>query len=265
MNRSLMMSLALISTTGFAHEPYVAPVAYKTEQTQVPVIAGYAEEALNSEYALKDAKLTVITPKNELKTVNSEALHKSATVFDVDLPEEGTYIVQTQASYPLKYVYDQKAWHLFFDMPADKAPPKAEREYLIPTDLKTKTIKTEQVTREWILQSYLSKGKVSDIQLPNTPIKVSFSVHPNQIKAAQPVKLIITEKGQPLAYAEVNLREKGATNKQAQQFKAGGNGQVELKFPKAGEYLVEVTAPLNLKLKPKDQNYTIISLNVLAQ
>ena len=80
MNRSLMMSLALISTTGFAHEPYVAPVAYKTEQTQVPVIAGYAEEALNSEYALKDAKLTVITPKNELKTVNSEALNKSATV-----------------------------------------------------------------------------------------------------------------------------------------------------------------------------------------
>lgn len=45
-------------------------------------IAGYAEEALNSEYALKDAKLTVITPRNELKTVNSETLHKSATVFD---------------------------------------------------------------------------------------------------------------------------------------------------------------------------------------
>ncbi|MFV5361626.1 DUF4198 domain-containing protein [Acinetobacter oleivorans] len=265
MNRFLMTSLALICTTGFAHEPYVAPVAYKTEQTQVPVIAGYAEEALNSEYALKDAKLTVITPKNELKTVNSEAVHKSVTVFDVDLPEEGTYIVQTQASYPLKYVYDQKEWHLFVDMPGDKAPSKAEREYLIPTDLKTKTIKTEQVTREWILQSYLSKGKISDIQLPNTPIKVSFSVHPNQIKAAQPVKLAITEKGQPLAYAEVNLREKGATDKQVQQFKAEKNGQVELRFPKAGEYLVEVTAPLNLKLKPKDQSYTIISLNVSAQ
>lgn len=33
MNRFLMTSLALICTTGFAHEPYVAPVAYKTEQT----------------------------------------------------------------------------------------------------------------------------------------------------------------------------------------------------------------------------------------
>lgn len=265
MNKFLMLSLALACSHSFAHEPYVAPVAYKTEQTQVPVIAGYAEEALNSEYALKDAKLNVITPKNELKTLNSEAVHKSVTVFDVDLPEEGTYLLQTQASYPLKYVYDQKSWHLFFDMPADKAPSKAEREYLIPADLKTKTIKTEQVTREWILQSYLSKGKISDIQLPNTPIKVIFSVHPNQIKAAQPVKLSITGKGQPLAYAEVNLREKGTTDKQVQQFKAEENGQVELKFPKAGEYLLEVTAPIDLKLKPKNQNYTIISLSVLAQ
>jgi len=260
-----MVSLALVCTTGFAHEPYVAPLAYKTEQTQVSVIAGYAEEALNSEYALKDAKLTVITPKNELKTINSEALHKSVTVFDVDLPEQGTYIVQTQASYPLKYVYDQKAWHLFFDMPADKVLPKTEREYLIPADLKTKTIKTEQVTREWVLQSYLSKEKTSDIQVPNTPIKVDFSVHPNQIQAAQPVKLTISEKGKSLVNAEVNLREKGATDKQAQQFKADSNGQVELNFPKAGEYLVEVTTPINLTVKPQNQNYTIISLNVAAQ
>ncbi len=63
MNKFLIVPLAFICTAGFAHEPYVAPLAYKTEQTQVPVIAGYAEEALNSEYALKDAKLTVITPK----------------------------------------------------------------------------------------------------------------------------------------------------------------------------------------------------------
>ena len=56
-----VLLLSSFSTLNYAHEPYVAPLAYKTEQTQVPVVAGYAEEALNSEYALKDAKLTVIT------------------------------------------------------------------------------------------------------------------------------------------------------------------------------------------------------------
>ena len=54
----------------------------------------------------------------------------------------------------------------------------------------------------------------------------------NQIKTAQPVKLTITEKGQPLAYAEVNLREKGATDKQAQQFKAEATVKSNLRFQK---------------------------------
>ncbi len=183
-------------------------------------------------------------------------------IYIIRYQEDGTYILQTQASYPLKYVYDQKEWHLFFDLPADKAPPKKERDYLIPADLKTKKIKTEEVTREWVLQSYLSKGKVSDIQLPNTPIKVNFSVHPNQLKVTQAVQLTISEKGQNLPYAEINLREKGATDKQVLHFKANDKGQVELKFPKAGEYLMEVTAPVDLKLKPKNQNYTIVSLQL---
>ncbi len=67
MNRLLVTSLIFVCSYTFAHEPYVAPLAYKTEQTQVPVVAGYAEEALNSEYALKDAKLTVITLNKILK------------------------------------------------------------------------------------------------------------------------------------------------------------------------------------------------------
>ena len=82
------------------------------------------------------------------------------------------------------------------------------RIYLVAHHLKLKKIKTEEVTREWVLQSYLSKGKVSDFQLPNTPIKVNFSVHPNQLKVTQAVQLTISEKGQNLPYAEINLREK---------------------------------------------------------
>ena len=38
-------------------------------------------------------------------------------------------------------MYMTKSMAFIFDMPADKTPPKAEREYLIPTDLKTKQLK----------------------------------------------------------------------------------------------------------------------------
>ncbi len=36
MNRLLVTSLIFVCSYSLAHEPYVAPLAYKTEQTQVP-------------------------------------------------------------------------------------------------------------------------------------------------------------------------------------------------------------------------------------
>lgn len=38
MNRLLVTSLVFVCSYSLAHEPYVAPLAYKTEQTQVPVV-----------------------------------------------------------------------------------------------------------------------------------------------------------------------------------------------------------------------------------
>ncbi|PIL67320.1 hypothetical protein B4N90_12375 [Acinetobacter baumannii] len=42
----------------------------------------------------------------------------------------------------------------------------------------------------------------------------------NQLKLTQAVQLTIIEKGQNLPYAEINLREKGSTDKQVLHFKA---------------------------------------------
>ncbi|HCK29127.1 MAG TPA: DUF4198 domain-containing protein, partial [Acinetobacter ursingii] len=65
MNQIKLLACLMLTTSAFAHEPYLAPLSYHTENTQIPLIAGYAEEALNSEHALKDAKITVINPKQE--------------------------------------------------------------------------------------------------------------------------------------------------------------------------------------------------------
>ena len=112
MNKLLISSLLLVSGFSFAHEPYVAPLAYTTEQTQVAIISGYAEEALQSEYALKDAKFEVTSPNNAKTTVAAESKLGSATVFDLKLPEAGTYSIKTSASYPLKYVQDLSLIHI---------------------------------------------------------------------------------------------------------------------------------------------------------
>ena len=51
MKNALLCTL-LFCSVAQAHEPYVAPLAYHTENTQVPVLSAYAEQAFHPEYAL---------------------------------------------------------------------------------------------------------------------------------------------------------------------------------------------------------------------
>ncbi|MCH7336773.1 DUF4198 domain-containing protein [Acinetobacter sp. NIPH 2699] len=262
MKKLLIASFVMISGYSFAHEPYVAPVAYQTTNTQVAIVAGYAEEALNSEYALKDAKFEITAPNQSKTTVEPDSKLGSTTVFDLKLPESGTYSVQTKASYPLKYVQDQKEWKLFFDLAEDKAPAKSERDYVISADLKGKKIAPVEVTREWALFTYITKEKSSPVQSTSAPIQVEFLTHPNELKANQAAKVKVSKANQPLSNAEVVVRAKGATEEQAKTLKANTDGTVDLVFPSTGEYLVEVSEVVDAKKKPTNQFYSIISLSV---
>jgi hypothetical protein len=71
-----------------AHEPYVAPLAYHTENTQVPVLSAYAEQAFHPEYALKDISFSVFQPNQTQTTIQAQKHLESATAFDLKLPEK---------------------------------------------------------------------------------------------------------------------------------------------------------------------------------
>lgn len=95
-------------------------MSYLTANTQIPVIAGYAEEALNAEHALKQASLTVIQPDQNQLQVQPASTLKSATVFDLALPQSGTYQLGTKVSFPLKYVQHNKEWKMLLMLPQIK-------------------------------------------------------------------------------------------------------------------------------------------------
>ncbi|MFW2003411.1 DUF4198 domain-containing protein [Acinetobacter ursingii] len=266
MNQIKLLACLMLTTSAFAHEPYLAPLSYHTENTQIPLIAGYAEEALNSEHALKDAKITVINPKQESTQIDVTSTLKSVSVADLALPVKGTYLVETKAQFPLTYAKDQKQWKMLFEVPADKAGEKSKREYLIPDDFKNKKYTSEKITREWTLQSYITKGEATPLSTSGTaPIQVVFSHHPTQLKANQPENLKISKSQQPLKQAEINVRAKGASDKQIIQFKTNEQGNAAITFPHAGEYLIEVTESVDPAQKPQNQYYTIISVAVAAQ
>ncbi|CAM4180583.1 DUF4198 domain-containing protein [Acinetobacter pragensis] len=261
MKKYLVLALLTCSYSQ-AHEPYIAPLSFSTANTQMTMLSGYAEEALNTEYALKDIQFTVIQPDQSQISIQPQSYLESATLFDLKLPEQGTYTVYGKTSYPIQYAQYDKQWKVFVDAAADKAPALSERDYVIPSDFKGKTPKKINTIREWNIQTYISKETTSAIAATPAPIQVAFQTHPNSIEAGKPVQLQLNKAGKPFAHAEVLIRAQGTTDKQAQTIAVQANGSVTATFPHAGNYLLEISEKPASKTIPKNQHYTIISLGV---
>lgn len=237
-------------------------MAFTTDNTQIPVIAAYAEQALQAEYALKDPQFTIIQPDQKQMIVQPVVSLKSATTFDLPLPEKGTYTVFAKTSYPIQYVQHNKQWKILADATADQVPPLSERDYVIASDFKSKLPQKVDTVREWTLQTYISKQSTSAIAASSAPIQVHFSTHPNALIAQQAVQLQIHKANKPLAQAALVVRAQGATEAQALSIPVQNNGSANITFPHAGSYLVEVSEKVDSKATPKNQYYTIISVHV---
>lgn len=261
MKKYLVLALLACSYSQ-AHEPYIAPLSYLTANTQISMLSGYAEEALNAEYALKDVQFSVIQPNQTQISIQPQSQLESVTTFDLKLPQQGTYTVYGKTSYPIQYVQHNKQWKIFADVAADKVPALSERDYVIPSDFKGKAPKKVDTIREWSIQSYVSKETTSPIAATPAPIQVTFQTHPNEIVAGQPVQLQLSKAGKALVHAEVLIRAQGTTDKQAQTVTVNPNGTTTLTFPNAGSYLLEVSEKMESKTTPQNQYYTIISLGV---
>ncbi|MBF7685026.1 DUF4198 domain-containing protein [Acinetobacter sp. B10A] len=264
MKKILVATALVFSATVSAHQPYVSTLVGKTENSRTPIIAGYAEEALSSEAALKKAVFSIVDPDAQVSQITPETSLKSATVFDLNLPKEGTYKVHSTISYNIKYALQDKTWHMFLDMPADKAPAKASREYLIPSDFK-KAPETVDIAREWTIQSYISKKQITAIkEVELAPIDLTFNIHPNEIKANQDVIIHAHNhnKDQHLGEIEISVRKIGQSDEQAKTLTTNKEGEASMRFATEGQYLVVATTKFNPQVKPTTQRYTIVSLHV---
>ncbi|MEN8382509.1 DUF4198 domain-containing protein [Acinetobacter radioresistens] len=260
--KNYIFLVALIPSIVFAHEPYVAPLAFVTENTQIPVISGYAEVPFASEYALKDVIFHITQPDQSQTTVTPNTQLKSATVFDLALKLDGTYYISSKVSYLLQYALYNKEWKIFYDTTEGQEKSLAERDYVISGDFK-KTPQLKNVTREWSIETYLSKNKLTEVKEKiDFPLQVKFSSHPNNIKAGHPVSLVVSKNNKLLTKAEIVIREKGQSEQNTKTVLTDLKGRANLTFPAAGQYLLEITETQNPKAEPVNQYYKIISLSV---
>lgn len=260
--QTILFCTLACSMLSYAHNPFIAPLAYTTENQKIPVIASYTEETLVPEYAIKNKNnLQVINPKQDLINIDTTQI-ESATIANLNLYESGTYHIFTTLNYPLKYAYHQKEWKIWHDMTAEKAGDIAQRDYVIPSDFKKKPNLVD-VQRHWLIQSFISKGAVSPVQMiQDYPLHVAFSTHPNQIKVGQTIHLTVHKNKQPIL-AEVEILAKGVKHESVSPVQTNALGEVPITFDKAGEYVISIHEPFSPQHKPMDQYYHITSIQVV--
>jgi len=179
--------------------------------------------------------LEIISPSGAMVEAQNQAKGKYRSVFDVELAEEGTYILQNRnqgifGRYKLNG--EMKRWRGTADE-VSKIPADAEDLRLMEIDSR--------------MQVFVTKGAPSDstFKTSGQGIELIPVTHPNDLFTGEPVDFRFLVDGEPGAGLEVTLIRDGIRYRDQVgeiTLKTDAEGQVELTFDEPGMYWLEVEA-----------------------
>ncbi|MFH7808547.1 DUF4198 domain-containing protein [Acinetobacter sp. BSP-153] len=259
--------LSILVVNSWAHAPFVAPSSYVVEGGNTAVLAGFAEQAFDSEVAIKGFNFKVLTPKGETQELTLSH-SKVLSLADVKTDQAGTYTVTGLRTGELKYAKVGQRWLRVLDAKTEGLSPLTERHFVTPSEVQAKS-QQFTVQRFDQLLSYFSKQQQSELKQEYTQqgLSLVFSSHPNQISLKKPFTIKLNLGNKPASGFHVTLEKQITTLGEAEkvtQLQTNGSGEVTLLFPAVGQYLVTMTSPeQSEKFRPNAQTYrTILSLYV---
>ena len=259
--------LSILVVNSWAHAPFVAPSSYVVEGGNTAVLAGFAEQAFDSEVAIKGFNFKVLTPKGETQELTLSH-SKALSLADVKTDQAGTYTVTGLRTGELKYAKVGQRWLRVLDAKTEGLSPLTERHFVTPSEVQAKS-QQFTVQRFDQLLSYFSKQQQSELKQEYTQqgLSLVFSSHPNQISLKKPFTIKLNLGNKPASGFQVTLEKQITTLGEAEkvtQLQTNGSGEVTLLFPAVGQYLVTMTSPeQSEKFRPNAQTYrTILSLYV---
>ncbi|MCH4247673.1 MAG: DUF4198 domain-containing protein [Acinetobacter populi] len=249
-----------------AHSPFIAPQAYTIDGDGTAVIGGFAEAPFASEFALSGFAVAVNDPNGQVQQLELKGT-KFLTAADAETKAEGTYKITATRENKLEFANVNGKWLRVMESHNEQLPPLAERNFITPAEVTAK-IKKVSSTRYEQLIGYFSKAKLTDtvLQANQKGLDVQFSQHPNSLTTAQPLTLTFTVDGKVHKGLDiVAIKQWASVDEKEIEIKQTSNekGQVQLAFPQAGQYIIEVNSPATAeKAQPAAQTYR---LNIALQ
>ena len=240
------------ATAAHAHMPYVLPTLFDLGGgDHVTVQSSFAEDAFVPEVAMRDAPFHLVGPNGEALRIGTIAYLRDLTVFEADIPADGTYRVSTgqRAGRKGKMFRVGDKWEVRGE--GAEAPPGAGL-----VDVQSMTL----------AEAFVTRGKPTRGALKPTgqALEIEPITHPNGITVGTAADFRLLFDGRPLADADVTLfRAAGYYDgrKIAARAKSGEDGRFSLTPADAGAYLILVrhrgAAPAGAETPYRSYTYTL--------
>lgn len=239
--------LGVISSTAFAHYPYVAPLSYQTFNNHTAIVSGFYDNPFASEVAIKNFKFHYHTPTGQKIYLADDAWTKTQTLssYSLENKQEGTYRIRGEKQgNSLKYAQVAQKWKMVLS-----AVPKANQatnqnviyQQALKKNMPQKTVQTID-----IIETFVSRRVTSNqvIQHIHAGFDVQFITHPNAFKKSQAIQLKVLDDKKGVANLNVEiLAQTTDFSRDKKIYKAlttDAQGLLNFNMQEKGQYLMKI-------------------------
>lgn len=232
-----------VSFSASAHRAWLLPssTVLSGEEAYVTFDAAISNTIFHPDhFAMNASNLVVQSPDGEAVEVENMARGKYRTTFDLKLDKEGTYKLASASSGIRAFWRDEEGKRKMWPGRGEEYKPE---EFATAVPKEGKDLRVVQSSRR--VETYVTLGAPSSkVFTPeNVGLELVPVTHPNDLFATETATFKLLIDGEPAVGAEVEVVRGGMRYRNDQEtikVTSDKNGQIEITWPQAGMYFVEI-------------------------
>jgi uncharacterized GH25 family protein len=253
---ALAASLLLLPLSALAHKQWMVPSATTVSGADVWVTVDAAisnQLYYPDHFAMPTAGITITTPDGSISKPQNAASGKYRSVFDVQLPQEGTYrISNTTGGVSARWDTPESAAAAKAVKAGKLAAADAPRGGFLRNasadDLATKipgnALNIEVTETLGRVETFVTHGAPSELVVIGKGLELAAITHPNDLVAGEEARFALLVDGKPAVGVKVEIIRGSTRYRNAQdeiQLTTDAKGELAVTWPEAGMYWLQAS------------------------
>ena len=246
----------LLPLSAQAHRAWLLPNAtvLSGDDAWVSVDAAVSNDIFHADHApMRIQELLIVAPDGQNLAAQNLSTGKYRSVFDVQLPQKGTYKIAIASSGLMATWKTAEGERRLWPGRGEKANP-ADFDKMVPKQ--AQDLEVSQFSRR--LETFVTAGSptASVFKLTNQGLELLPITHPNDLFAGEAAEFQLLMDGKPAAEVKITVIPGGMRYRNAQnaiELATDKQGKFSITWPQAGMYWLNANYSDNKAQKPASQ------------